>query len=693
MTDADPVPHQPQDGPGKAERTPGGEERRSRTQELAFRQMSRPVAYYDRDKRLLGANNEWLRVMGISEGEWAGRSISDIFSAPVYQGLAPLYDEVLATGVPLHGEIFVRTPGERRAHAWMVSLSALREPSGEVVGLCSVGMDITIEHRARQRLTLVNEASARIGSTLDVARTAQELADLAAERFADSVVVELLDAVMKGEDTLPCAVPRPAALRRAAWAPTAGGTVPAHVLPGPVTGHPDGSPAARALATGTPVRYRDDDARVLAVPLRARGTTLGVALFRRESNPDDFDEDDGLLAEEITARAAVCVDNAHRYTREHRTALLLQRNLLPRHDPEEAAVEVASRYLPATSQAGVGGDWFDVIPLSGARVALVVGDVAGHGIQASATMGRLRTAVRTLADIDLPPDELLTHLDDVVVRLDQERREGSAPGSAPRDDGELLATCLYAVYDPVARRCSFVRAGHPAPALVRPDGSVDYPDIPAGPPLGLGSLPFEAQEIELDEGTLIAFFTDGLVNSRTEDIDSGIRRMGEALADPGRPLEKVCDRVVGAMLSRSPDDDAALLLARTRMLGASRVATWEVPLDPASVAGARQQATDKLAAWGLPEHAFVTELVVSELVTNAIRYAGGPIRLRLIRGNSLICEVSDSSSTAPHLRRARVFDEGGRGLLLVAQLVERWGTRQTGTGKTIWAEQPLSPAE
>jgi anti-sigma regulatory factor (Ser/Thr protein kinase) len=348
-------------------------------------------------------------------------------------------------------------------------------------------------------------------------------------------------------------------------------------------------------------------------------------------------------------------------------------------------VEVASRYLPASTQLGVGGDWFDVIPLSGARVALVVGDVVGHGIHASATMGRLRTAVRTLADVDLPPDELLTRLDDLVSRL---------PADADADDSDdaendVGATCLYAVYDPVSRRCSLARAGHPPPALVTPDGAVSFLDLPAGPPLGLGGLPFESTEIELPAGSILALYTDGLIESRGDDIDLGFERLRHALTHRAPSLETTCDNVLQAVLPGRPADDVALLIARTHALTDDRVATWDLPADPAVVPGTRRQVARRLTSWGLDDTAFVTELVVSELVTNAIRHAKTPIQLRLIRDRTLICEVSDGSSTAPHLRRACPFDEGGRGLLLVSQLAQRWGCRQTPHGKVIWAEQVL----
>ncbi|MEU2509851.1 SpoIIE family protein phosphatase [Streptomyces sp. NPDC007863] len=555
----------------------------------------------------------------------------------------------------------------------------------------------------QRRLSLVNEANVRVGTTLDIAGTADELAAVGTDYFADLVAVDLLDSVLLERDAEP--VPGPLTLHRVAQRSVWEGCPDAVVKTGQSYVCPEGSEPARVLATGQPWRCRIDASAlpvwltqspahraviaeygihsVLVLPLQARGKTLGLAQFFRHRTAASFSDDDLLLAQEITKRTAVYIDNARRYTHERSTALTLQRSLLQRRPPQQSAVEVASRYQPAGSHAGVGGDWYDVIPLSGARVALVVGDVIGHGIHASATMGRLRMAVRTLADVDLPPGELLTHLDDVVVRLQQEE--------SPTED-EISATCLYAVYDPVARVCALASAGHVPPRVVLPataPAGAATPDLPIGPPLGLGGLPFETLELELPEGSLLALYTDGLTESRSRTTGDELDVLNHALTQPAASLERVCDTVLGALLPDLPQDDVALLLARTRGLDTGQVAAWDIPSDPAAVAGARRDASEQLAAWGLDDSAFVTELIVSELVTNAIRYGRPPVRLRLIHDRSLVCEVSDASSTAPLLRRARLFDEGGRGLMLVAQLAQRWGTRHTREGKIIWTEQDL----
>jgi PAS domain S-box-containing protein len=673
----------------------------------AFTQSPFALAIHDKDLVCLRINDRMCQMFGLTEDELRGRRLTDVLPGPQYDAMERYMRQVLEEGEPAHRETYRRVPGETREHAWSVSVAPLKDQAGRTQAVWIGVLDITEQYAARQRLTLLNEAGTHIGTALDVTRTARELADMVVPRLADLVVIDLLEAVISGDEPRPGPLTGTVALRRVAHQSIFEGVPEAVVKPGDVDIYPESFPAARCLATGKAVLTGVDDptfisstghnpARaatirkfgihsVLSVPIRARGVTLGVAVFLRGQRPEPFEPDDVLLAEDLTARAALSLDNARRYTHERTTALALQRSLLPQTLPRQSAVEVASRYLPASAHVGVGGDWFDVIPLSGARVALVVGDVVGHGIHASATMGRLRTAVRTLADVDLPPDELLTRLDDLVSRLSAD----AAAGDGDDAENDVGATCLYAVYDPVSRRCSLARAGHPLPALVTPDGAVSFLDLPAGPPLGLGGLPFESIEIELPAGSVLALYTDGLIESRHQDIDLGLERLRHALTRQAPSLETTCDSVLKAVLPDHPADDVALLVARTHALDSDQVATWDLPADPAVVADARRQVTARLAGWGLDDAAFVTGLVVSELVTNAIRHAESPIQLRLIRDRTLICEVSDGSSTAPHLRRARAFDEGGRGLLLVSQLTQRWGTRQTPHGKTIWAEQAL----
>ncbi|MFG3309506.1 SpoIIE family protein phosphatase [Streptomyces wuyuanensis] len=382
------------------------------------------------------------------------------------------------------------------------------------------------------------------------------------------------------------------------------------------------------------------------------------------------------------------LDNARQYTRKHTAALALQRNLLPHRLRGGSAVEAASRYLPADIDNGVGGDWFDVIPLAGARVALVVGDVVGHGIDAAATMGRLRTAVHTLADMELPPDELLARLDGTVQRLAQ--ADAHDPTHSP---AVLGATCVYAVYDPVTRKCTMATAGHPPPAIIDPQGRVTFPDLPPGAPLGIGlGVPFEAVELELPEGSLIALYTDGLIETRDHDIEEGMHRLGTALAQPELSLEDLCTRAMESVQDQAASDDVTLLLVRTRSLSPTQVASWTLPSDQTAVRRARNLAASQLAEWGLEGLKGTTNLIVSELVTNAVHHSTGPIGLRLIHHQVLTVEVTDTDASPPRMRSAHTNDENGRGLFLVSQLSRTWGSRPISGGKVVWAEAELAPA-
>ncbi|MFF4840590.1 SpoIIE family protein phosphatase [Streptomyces collinus] len=674
------------------------------------------MAVMDLDLRYVWLNDTLERFGGVPREERLGHRLGELLPGLEPETLEELMRKVLATRTPVTDYEYIgwSWADPHRRHAYSTSFFPLVDGDGAVTGICYMVTDITERWTVRRLLSLVNEAGTAIGRSLDVLRTAQELADFSVPRLADFVIVDLLEPVFSSEGHgawLTDAGPAPAwpAMRRAGLQSVREGCPEAvarigdevDFLPPPRDVHRllGGEPVLVPLLDPADSRWLAEQperaARVrefglhslISVPMRARNTTLGVTTFARSLNPVPFGSDDVLLARELVARAAVCVDNARRYAREHTAAVTLQRSLLPHALTGGTAVEVASAYLPADPADGVGGDWFDVIPLSGARVGLVVGDVVGHGITAAASMGRLRTAVQTLAEMELPPDELLAHLDDLVLRLSDEEAGRDA---ATRSTATFIgATCLYAVYDPATRRCAMARAGHPPPVVVAPGGTAWFPEIPAGPPLGLGGMAFEATEIELAENSVLGLYTNGLIEGADHDVESGMARLGEALAGAGTDLDALCTSAVRRLVPAPRPDDIALLLARTHVLDADRDASWEVPADPAAVGRVRAEATRQVAAWGLDELAMTTELIVSELVTNAVRYAAPPIRLRLLRDARLTCEVADGSSTAPRLRHARSTDEGGRGLFLVARLTHRWGVRYTGEGKVIWAEQDI----
>ncbi|MFG2550621.1 SpoIIE family protein phosphatase [Streptomyces sp. NPDC048581] len=679
------------------------------------------IAIVDTELRYVWSNAALAQFGGGPPPHRLGMRLADIQPGLDSQSIEAQMRQVLTTGDPIVGYEHVgharSAPLRETAH--MMSFTRLDDGHGHPTGVYYTVEDISERHRTRQRLALLDRAGERIGRTLDITRTAQELADVAVPGLADIVTVDLLESVLRGGEPAPGPLSdtEPVPLRRAGHQ-AVNGSVPVTVVGiGEVAAYPADSPPIRSLRTGKSWRQEKLDplgeawaqhARggpaaiflelglhsVMIVPIRARGVTLGVTTFFRRHRQESFEEDDLNLAEDLVSRAAVCVDNARRYTRERDAALVLQRSLLPHRLPEQDAVEVAACYRPADELTGLGGDWYDVIPLSGARVALVVGEVPGHGIDAAAAMGRLRTAVRTLAALELPPDEVLAHLDDLVAR--SAREEGVEPGREPRGEEadstqSVGAGCVYVVYDPVDGTSTMAAAGHPAPAVVMPDGTVSFVDLPQGPPLGVGGPPFESVELALAAGSTLALHTDGLLaGGDTWAVDADRTRLRGALERGAASLDEQCRTVVDALVPDRPYDDVALLMARTRLLGTEQVADWDLPADPAAVADARKTAARQLAEWGLEELVFTTELVVSELVTNAIRYAAGPIRLRLIRERALFCEVYDGGATAPHLRHPRTTDEGGRGLLLVSQFTQQWGTRFVPEGKIIWAEQSLT---
>ncbi|WP_127354265.1 SpoIIE family protein phosphatase [Actinacidiphila soli] len=667
------------------------------------------IVVRDSDLRCAWVNDVAELLDGVPPEVRLGQQLSEAMPGAWAEALEAEMRQVRESGTPAIDVEYSAVPEGGRCTG---SFFRFDDADGNALGVCAMRVHVAVRNRIREHLAILSEAATRIGITLDVMRTGQELADLAVPFLADFVTVDLAESVRLGEE--PLARLRPMGehipvFRRAGLASIRQGAPEALWARGEVVFVPPTSPHTRVLSTGeshlepvidtSPGTWFDQDpAREekhheygihswMYVPIHARGTVLGVAVFMRTENPVPFEEDDLVLAEELVARAALCLDNANRYTCERAAALALQRNLLPQRLTGGPAVEVASRYLPADIHHGAGGDWFDVIPLSGARVALVVGDVVGHGINAAATMGRLRTAVHAFADLDLPPDELLAQLDDLVIRLTEQDGDTQGPATAV-----LGATCLYAIYDPVTRQCTMARAGHPPPAIIDPHGHITFPDLPAGTPLGLGLSSFESVELNLPEASVLALYTDGLIETRGQDIDAGMDRLSTVLAQPSLPLETQCSAVIDALPTQAPHDDVTLLLARTRRLSPNHVVSWDLPTDPAVVSTARSLATRQLTKWGLERLATATELIVSELVTNAIRHGTGLIRLRLIRHQLLTCEVSDSSNILPRLCHPRTTDESGRGLFLVNRFSHRQGTRCiAGGGKIVWAEQELTP--
>ncbi|MFD4227478.1 SpoIIE family protein phosphatase [Streptomyces sp. NPDC058545] len=653
---------------------------------------------FDSEQKVTRYNPVGRGVRRLSAEDIVGHRVEEFAPGFEPDRLTALIEEAFATGKTLRSRLVRgRSPSNpQRTLALEVSLFPLHSHGEGVTGLVGVVEDVTEKQAAADRLAVLSTVHASVGSRLQVRTTADELVRALVPAFADAASVDLLDDVpaetSRPAGPLPTSVP----LRRVSFAPS---TAEASRKKSESRPFPFPTPYTQALndAQARLVRVSADDPwlstapdgfaplieanvhSMIVAPLVARETVLGLlTLYRNRTDP--FEEADLDVARQAAAHASAHLDNAHSYRREHTVASTLQRRLQPGMTPQLSAMETAHVYLPE----GAGGGWFDVVPLSGARVALVVGEVVGHGIEAAATMGQLRVALRTLALQDLETDELLTHLDEVAAQL--------AVADTPTADSRV-ATCAVAVYDPVSRNCTMIRAGHPAPVVVDPDGSPLTVDVPQGQPLGTGGgRAFTPAVIQLPPGSLLAQCTSGLLAADGGDEAAARRHLEHALAPTTRPLQELCDTAVYRM-GPSRQDDAVLLLARTHALTPDQVADWTLPADASVVSTARRLVDQQLTAWKLDEAAYTTELIVSELVTNAIRYGEGPIRLRLIHDQErLLSEVTDANSASPHLRHARDSDEGGRGLYIVMRLSSHWGVRHSRRDKTIWSEQRLGEA-
>ncbi|WP_406390157.1 SpoIIE family protein phosphatase [Streptomyces sp. NBC_00887] len=647
--------------------------------------------------RILRVNTAGSGVSGIPAHRLVGRRLDEVFRLSSPEATVAMVRAVLTTGEPAIDRILgVNPPSDPdREHLYEVSVFPLQDPDGQVLGVASSVLDVTEREQALSRTQILNAVREDVGRTLDMDTTCAELVRVLVPAFADNAEVHLLDPVIRGNEPPVAPVSPEVPLRRMAFAA---------VAPVPSSEDPDLEPLRFPTAWSqsltdlrprlivhppAPATRPSEAHSAIITPLALRGGVLGTLSLHRSTGRSVFEQKDLDLALDLAVRMALHIDNARRYTREHTIALTLQRHLLPQGPPGRVALETAHFLRPGA----VGGGWFDVIPLSGARVAFTVGRVSGAGIQATIAMGQIRTAIQTLSSLDLECDELLARLNDTVARLAAER---SAPGPVHAScEEELTAGCLYGIYDPLTLRCTIALAGHPPPLIAHP-GAEDtvIPDIPQAPPLGTGTdgAVFASTSFDLSEGSIIGLHTEAFLPQEDPRAVARREELQEILADTGRSLDTLCEEMVRKAAPEGYDTDAILLLVRAQALEADRVATWELAADPAAVATAREWARRRLAGWSLDELTFGTELIVSELATNAIRYGRPPLELRLINGPTLTCEVSDSSLVAPHLRHAQATDEGGRGLFICAELAQRWGARFTSEGKTIWTEQEMPPS-
>lgn len=591
---------------------------------------------------------------------------------------------------------------------WGVPRRPGRRPAEPVVPqqrsappLVLLGAEEDLEYAAvRERLEFLNEVSSRIGSSLDLGETIREVTSAAVPRFADFAGTHLRAAVLAGEG-FPDGPPDASTVMFRVWVEhnDEPGRWDDTVPVGEAFAFPEHTPFYKCMVTGEPVliprvteelserisgEFEKRDLRpliggrsLLIVPLKARNVVLGFMVLMRRPDRPQFDDMDRTTGAELAARAGLVLDNARMYTYQENVADTLQDSMLPQVNPRMAGCDVATRYLPGTRLGRIGGDWFDTIKLPGSRTALVVGDVMGHGLNSAAMMGQLRTAVQTMAAMETPPAQLLRNLDDLARRLGD----------------NYLATCLYAVYDPIRGELHLANGGHIPPVLVRAeDGSSELLDLPTGAPIGVGGVAFEAIRVKVAPGDRLVLCTDGLVEVRGSDIGEGLAALCESAAHPAASMDDACDTIIRALNTRGGrKDDVALLMARLNGIPGDHVAEWRLDPEPREVARARRLVRAQLLDWGLPQAVDTAQLLVSEVVTNAVRHAGSTsVGLRVILADALLFEVTDDEPALPVMLGADPHDEAGRGLRVVSRLAREWGATASGHRKTVWFEQTVA---
>ncbi|WP_242901789.1 SpoIIE family protein phosphatase [Actinomadura terrae] len=639
-------------------------------------------------------------VIGRTTGDLIGRPAADLVGDEGKAELETLL-EAIAAGQDRTAVLPVLRGDGTVTDAVVTAQPMVGDESGAAAGLLFVRVALPPSERyqdpALMRRALMDDQVTRFGASLDLDQSARGLVDAVVPHYCTAASVLVLESLVAADEVH--SESGSAVLRRIAVTSDDGNPAWTSAFPvGEVLVFPEGTPYREVMDTARPVHlpHIDEDAAgsigtkwrrgpagdllkgvsMVLLPMIARDTLLGFIACTRVPGFRKFDAYDVEIGMEFAARAAIVIDNARLFSRERATALALQRSLLPNRLSAPSSVEVRHRYLPGSKLVEVGGDWYESIALPGARVALIVGDVAGHGVRAAVTMGRLRTALHTLANLELPPADALHVMHELMIELGEQEPH--------------FATCVYAVYDATSGTIEIASAGHLPPLLAGPAGDNEYLQVPPAPPLGVaGGQAIESREFPVEDGSLFVIYTDGLVENRGRDIDDGLARL-RGIFGPGsveRPMEDLAKATLDGVYADQHRDDIAVLIARLRRLPEDRCASWSLPADPAAVRRARGHVRTRLEEWGLEDLDYTTQLLASELITNAMRYAHGPIELRLLLERTLVCEVLDRSAALPRLRRAEDDDENGRGLLVVSQLAHRWGTRRTASGKVVWCEQ------
>jgi PAS domain S-box-containing protein len=729
--------------------------------EMVLGQIEAAVVVTDRLGNLMYANAYAARLFDFpgDASELVGRSVLSLGFERGELGTATELARQVRRGRAWDG-----TFGTRRQDGSQVIVRAqavpLRHPSGSVDGIVIIAREATrrSSRRERDRIVLLERIGERLAGSLELDLTLRHVAETLVPQFADHCFIDLF----QGDKLI-----RRAQIHAAGWTPRPG----TWAQPGEQIVYPHGhiceqamkrldvvlvedlsrsdfpAPSERSEEAGQEVGLTS----VVAAPLYARGQLLGVmslALSRltdREEQYYDADDRDFLGA--IASRVAIAIDNAMLFEEERRTALAFQTSLLPQQLPSFDGIDVAWRYVPAKPlethgqgiQTQVGGDWYDLIPLSAGRVGIVIGDVEGRGARAAAVMGQLRAALRAFAQDDKPPGEILRKLDEWCRTL------GPSPGEAGPDEPDPpTVSCAYFVYDAWSRTLRFANAGHDAPLLIAGGTVAPLEMEHKGLLLGVrskgvaGAPTYPEETVRLPPGSTLVLYTDGLTDRRHRADGNGhyteaeatemLRQaVGRVAGEPAKAIVKAAEDAVPGDI----DDDMAIVVVQT---SPADLDSWQrsFPAEAIRVSEARRLAQATFTRWGMaPEQAELTCLLVSEVVTNVVLHTGAPARrsrelalepagapagprplvpgwdgppvpedlaaapakeftLRLRRGASSVwVEVFDTDLRLPRIRSAGETDEGGRGLYLVDQLASRWGSRPTHDGKAVWFEMAI----
>jgi PAS domain S-box-containing protein len=684
------------------------------------------------DLRMRQANQAMRDLNGLTSEQMAGKALPELL--PQVEPRAwRLIRRVLATGEPareteITGTTRAPGPGGR---VWSVSHYPVRDHGGKTVAVGLIIVDVSEQRRieaerddVERRLRLLSRASALVGASLDLAATLEGVAELLVPEFADIASLYLLDEALDAD-----ARPDTLMLRRAT---VAHGDDDWSSSPEASTS-PVGSLYAfsrktamyRALTTRRPARFAYDDQTVrnlgvpeaadyfrrlglrsgIAVPLLAGRSFHGGLFASFGDSGREYGEQDLQTAADVGSRVTSAIANARAYASQRQVSVALQRSLLPPAMPAVEDMEIVSRYEPSgagdvsvippgrpivgqpgghggpgpAARTEAGGDWFDVIPLSAGRFAFVIGDVMGRGVTAAAAMGQVSTAARAFAALDLPADDVMTHLDSLVQTM------SAGPDGA-------LVSCVYAIFEPASATITLANAGHLPPALRDADGQVRFLEDPGSALLGLGGQRFTQTNHQFPAGATLALYTDGLVESPVVDIDEGMQRLRRALSRPGT-AHSTADRLMGLIdHDGGYDDDVTLLLVQATAATHGDTVKAGLASDPRIVGQVRETVSAALRDWHLAECIDTAELLVSEVVTNAIRYARTPGDLVVRRAaGAIYIEVSDSDGRVPRILHPGDEEEHGRGMILVEALADRWGTRPTHTGKTVWCQLAATP--